>query len=103
MLAVVADQPNPTEIQALTEEQRAQVEKWMGTKWAHKNCPMCAQFRWFVGTFQVVPPALRNNALDLTGPAYFFVPVFCLNCGHTIFLNSRIIGIAVAKPKTDAE
>jgi hypothetical protein len=89
----------PPEVIGLTQAERDYVNNWIERTWMSRKCPMCDVKRWFIGTIEVVPIPVRNGAPELTeGPAYFFVPIFCMNCGNTVFLNKNVIHLDTVKP-----
>ena len=55
-------------------------------------CPLCGQPKLTVeGTcaFQLMPVP-RNGGLTLgAGPVLQLVPIYCQNCGNTMFINAR--------------
>jgi hypothetical protein len=83
-----------------TAEQQAQVElwektvAWLETKWSRSDgeaapCPYCGTRQWSVG--------LPTLPVTYSGPPFAgfapVVPVMCLNCGNTVFINAILSGL----------
>ncbi len=106
MLRAMADKPKETVLikdksKGLTLEQKKTVADWLTERWGHaRKCPMCETSGWTVGSYLVQPDTLFSDP-DATWESmqvgYQFVPVFCRNCGQTVFLNAVVIGLLPAR------
>jgi ribosomal protein S27AE len=86
------------------EEKKMNVEKFithLNEKWGNKPCPMCGTSNWNVSDNVYELREFQGGNLVLgNGPIIPIVPVTCVNCGNSIFVNALMSG-AVEKPKTE--
>lgn len=74
----------------------ARVREWIQEKWSNEECPMCDVDAWTVGA-----PAQIQVYWDTEGESPRrhtpLVQLWCSNCGYTILLHSKLIGIPTAQ------
>jgi predicted nucleic-acid-binding Zn-ribbon protein len=107
-----ADEPRPQPAETRRERKAAQdhlARVWTETE--SKSCPICGHTDWAINDVAELP--VRNTRwFGLAGPddepgrAFPLVPVNCINCGYTFFINEKWVRIpdwAEAVKKVHAE
>ena len=65
-------------------------------------CSMCGNQEWFVqDKFAAVPLSDDPTNMNFGGPAMPTVPVICVKCGNTHFVNLLVLGFDLKELKFD--
>jgi len=67
-------------------------EETILSKWTN-GCPMCGGKDWTYDNDMITTPLQldKNMGIVLGGKIHPLVPVVCLNCGNTVFVNAKTI------------
>jgi hypothetical protein len=57
-----------------------------------KPCTLCGEKLWRIGEQIYLLPEFNPNLLSPPASVYPVVPLTCLKCGNTLFLNALLIG-----------
>ena len=72
-------------------------------KWTHqRQCPLCKNKKWIPGDNILVIHPYTDPIAIAGGPYYPIVPITCSNCGYTIFINAKILGLSAPKEEGEA-
>jgi hypothetical protein len=79
----------------VTEEQAQKFIKWVESKQDGATvCSVCKKTAWIVGEIILAPPSHHpKGGMNIGGPTYPLIPIFCSNCGHALFFNALSSGI----------
>ena len=78
----------------MADSQSVKVISHLRTKWGARPCPMCGAQNWNVSDTVFELRQFHGGNLVLgQGPIIPIIPVTCVNCGNTIFINGIITGI----------
>jgi predicted nucleic-acid-binding Zn-ribbon protein len=72
---------------------------WAAQKWKHGPCPVCRTNNWIRNARIGHVP---NPQTVVDGSAFFVLPIYCSNCGYTIFINAHVAGIIGTTAQGDA-
>jgi hypothetical protein len=89
---------------ALSEEEQIKIRDWIDDKREGRGmvCSICHTANWSVGPHLVFPP-IFSGGLRLGGAAYPYAMIVCSNCGHTMFINSVMMGLTPPERKSEDE
>ena len=65
-------------------------------------CPLCGQKRWQISNTVFQAIEFDTKGLILGGGAYPIVPLTCMNCGNTYFINALVADL-IDRPTDDAD
>lgn len=66
---------------------------FLNEKWDGRGCPVCGKGPWSVSDDIFEIRDYNNGNIILGGGAIIpIIPVTCLNCGNTIFVNAILAG-----------
>ena len=79
----------PDSVGKLTPLEHTHLINWLREKWTQfPKCEMCGQSNWTVGDQVTASVNLADGHTYVwAGPNYPIVPVTCLNCGNSKFVN----------------
>ncbi len=81
----------------LSKENKQKIVDWVAQKAAKRPliCSVCHTQSWQLGEHLVAPTLYKHGGgLVVGGVNYPQALLICKNCGHTIYLNAVIIGVA---------
>lgn len=67
--------------------------QFLNEKWKNAKCPMCGAGNWNVDPHVVTTVSVENRSIQLGGRFFPLIPVTCMNCGNTIFVNAIVCGV----------
>ena len=81
------------------EEQK--VADYVKEKIKAPNCPLCGQKNWNIASrvFQVAE--FNDGSMPLGNETIPVLPLTCLNCGNTYFINAIIAGFIAPQKETE--
>lgn len=61
-----------------------------------RDCSVCGVNDWILGSYTTTPSAAEPNrlAIGANEKVYAGVAMLCVNCGHTVVLNLRLLGFS---------
>ena len=85
--------PRPDDRYLLSEDQRKKAQEHLIKHWGeHAPCTGCGKSNWSMGNALlragVLAPGQPGGHI-IGGPFYAFLPIFCMNCGHTLLVNAK--------------
>ena len=86
----------PDDAGKLTAEEKQLVIDWFGKNACPDlKCSVCGERDWFIGDHLVQPVTVGDQMnLVLGGVGYPQVMLISQKCGHTLFFNAVMIGLA---------
>ncbi|MCI8980557.1 MAG: hypothetical protein HFE52_07830 [Clostridia bacterium] len=64
----------------------------LNRKWKGIGCPYCNQSQWSIEHDLATTVGVSNEGgIMIGGGVYPFVLVTCNNCGHTVFVNAKVL------------
>ena len=74
--------------------------EFLNNRWKGKTCPMCGAAAWNVSDEIYELREFHNGDIVLgAGPILPIIPVTCMDCGNTIFVNAMVSNAISNKPK----
>ena len=64
-------------------------------------CPLCGQNNWRVTTQVFQAPEFSYKGLLVGGASFPIIPLTCLNCGNTYFINALVAKLIDAKDPSE--
>jgi predicted nucleic-acid-binding Zn-ribbon protein len=85
----------------LTDDQRKLIQKWFDTKCPDFKCPICGNetFHGSDRVFTPIPISADGRGSLAFGVSLPSIAVVCSRCGHTLFFNALMIGVAHQPPR----
>src|SRR4051812_11351231 len=81
----------------LSEEELAQVDKWLKEVCRQPTCEMCGTSNWIVGrNLGSILVSDTHGRTSLGGTSYPAVVVICGRCGNTKLLNAMVLRLMKA-------
>ena len=85
----------------LSKDQREAVIKWITEKAGDRKitCTVCGASDWAIPNYLGSIPIFDPKRGPFSTARFPHVLLGCTNCGHTLFLNSVVMGITERPPK----
>ena len=64
-------------------------------------CPLCGQKNWSVSTQVFQAPEYHRDTLIANGATPPMIPLVCVNCGNTYFINAIVAKLIEPQKKRD--